>query len=1191
MSGPTLFKSSEGLTYGFPGKSGSKLVAINKGTSENSSTMKRHVQTKRITKLMAANRSEIAIRVFRSAHEMGIRTVAIYAHEDRYALHRLKADESYLVGKPGAPLRSYLDIENIIAVAKRHGVDAIHPGYGFLSENPDFAQACEDAGIIFVGPPVHVLQGLGDKIEARELARSVGVPILSGGREPIKDLKQARRLAQELGYPVMLKAAKGGGGRGMRVVNTESELADNLAQAQREALSAFGSSDVFLEKFVARARHIEVQLLGDAHGNLVHLYERDCSLQRRHQKVVEIAPALNLPEAVRDELCESALAIGRKVGYVGAGTVEFLLDVDTNKPYFIEVNPRIQVEHTVTEVVTGVDIVKAQILVAQGAALGDPGIDLPSQSSVTMRGYAFQCRLTTEDPQNGFAPDYGRVTHYRSAGGLGIRLDAGTAFTGALVTPFYDSLLVKVTAWARRFEDTCRRMERCLQEFRVRGVKTNIPFLINLINHPSFIKGECTTRFIDETPQLFRFVPRQDRATKLLTYLGTVAVNGHQAVKGRPEPTVRATPTPPSVDISAPVPPGTRQRLDEMGAEAFCKWVLKQKRVLLTDTTFRDAHQSLLATRMRTYDMKAVADAYARLAPEMFSIEMWGGATFDTSMRFLNESPWKRLIELRERIPNILFQMLLRASNAVGYTSYPDNVVRAFVNESADAGIDLFRIFDALNWEPNLRVAVEAVRKSGKICEVAMCYTGDITNPERSKYDLNYYVELAKRLEAMGAHILAIKDMAGLCKPFAAGLLVRALKQEVGIPIHFHTHDTSGVQAAALLMAAEAGVDIIDAASGPMSGMSSQANLDSLVEALRFHPRATGVNPDHLRQLANYWEQVRDQYAAFETGQKASTAEVYVHEMPGGQYTNLYAQAQALGVADRWPEVCRKYAEVNQLFGDIVKVTPTSKVVGDMALFMVANDLSSDDVLHSERELAFPESVVDLMMGRLGQPPGGFPAKLKKRVLRGQKAITGRPGASMAPADFEATAQYLKKTFRQEPALRDTVSYLLYPRVFEDFVRHQLTYSDTSVLPTHVFFYGLQPGEETAFELEPGKTFIVKLLTIGEPHSDGTRTVFFELNGQPRHVTVPDKSLEGKVAKRVKADASNPSHVAAPMPGLIVNIAVQEGGEVKEGQKLLTLEAMKMEMTIYAPRAGKLEELLAAPKAQVEAGDLLARIT
>lgn len=976
----------------------------------------------------------------------------------------------------------------------------------------------------------------------------------------------------------------------MRVVQSDKDLPDALSQAQREAQTAFGSPDVFLEKFVARARHIEVQLLGDSHGNLVHLYERDCSLQRRHQKVIEIAPAHNLESEVRDQLLEASIAIGRKVGYRSAGTVEFLLDVDTNIPYFIEVNPRIQVEHTVTEVVTGVDIVKAQILVAQGASLSDPGIDINDQGDVSVRGYAFQCRVTTEDPLNNFVPDYGRVMHYRSASGFGIRLDAGTAFSGAVVTPYYDSLLVKVTASAQRFEDTARRMERSLQEFRIRGVNTNLAFLIKLIEHPTFLKGECTTRFIDETPELFDLEERRDRATKLLQYIGHVVVNGHPAVKGKAVPARRELPTPPAVDLSVPPPPGTRQRLDELGPEKFCEWILKQKRLLLTDTTFRDAHQSLLATRMRTYDMVTVADAYARLAPEMFSIEMWGGATFDTSMRFLNECPWERLEHLRERIPNILFQMLLRASNAVGYTSYPDNVVRGFVKESAYSGIDLFRVFDSLNWEPNLRVAIDAVRKADKLCEVAICYTGDITDPERTKYSLDYYVKLAKRLEEAGAHILAIKDMAGVCKPFAAQKLVGALKQEIGIPIHFHTHDSGGIQSASLLKASEAGVDIVDAASGPMSGMSSQVNLDSLVEGLCHTPRKTKLNPDNLRSLATYWGEVRDQYIAFETGQKSSTAEIYVHEMPGGQYTNLYAQAQAVGVADRWPDVCRLYSEVNRMFGDIVKVTPSSKVVGDMALFMVANNLESKDVVSGDRELAFPESVVDMMLGRLGQPPGGFPRKLKSIVLRGQKPVRGRPGASMTPADFDATAARVKKLIKRTPTKKEVLSYLLYPKVFEDFVRHQEAHADTSVLPTRVFFYGLEPDEEVAFEIESGKTFIVKLATVGEPHPDGQRTVFFELSGQPRTVRVLDHSLEADVAKHPKADPGNPDHIAAPMPGLIVSVATSEGDEVVEGQKLLVMEAMKMEMSIYAPRNAHVKRLLVGSKTQVETGDLLVEL-
>ncbi|HEX7380180.1 MAG TPA: pyruvate carboxylase, partial [Pirellulales bacterium] len=835
-----------------------------------------------IKKLLVANRSEIAIRVFRSAHELGIRTVAIYSHEDRFALHRFKADEAYLVGRAGEPIRAYLDYAAIIELAKDYEIDAIHPGYGFLSENPELARACEAAGILFCGPPPRILEQLGDKIVARKIAEQAGVPVLPGSSQPLADAAAAGQLAAKLGYPVLLKAAKGGGGRGMRVVQRPEDLAPQLDQARREALTAFGSPDVFLEKFIARPRHIEVQLMGDKHGNLVHLFERDCSVQRRHQKVVEIAPAINLDAALRDAICQAALTIGRAVQYESAGTVEFLVDSESGEFYFIEVNPRIQVEHTCTEQVTGVDLVRCQLLVAQGGRLDDPEIGLASQAAVRTQGYAIQCRITTEDPRNNFRPDYGRVAHYRSTGGPGVRLDAGTAFSGAVVTPYYDSLLVKIVTSGTRFVDAARRMERCLQEFRVRGVKTNIPFLINLVAHPKFLEGGCTTRFLDETPELFQFVARRDRATKLFRYLADVLVNGHPLIKERPKQ-IRREPAPlPALDHHAPLPPGTRDKLLQLGPEKFSQWILAQKRLLLTDTTLRDAHQSLLATRLRTHDMLAVAEVYARHHAHLFSLEMWGGATFDTAMRFLKESPWQRLADLRTKIPNILFQMLLRASNALGYSNYPDNVVRTFVEESAAAGIDLFRVFDSLNWVPNMRVAMEAVLSTGALCEAAICYTGDVLDQGRKKYDLKYYVELAKELEKMGAHILAIKDMAGLCKPYAAELLVRTLKQEIGIPIHFHTHDTSGMQTAAILKAAEVDLDIADAAFAPFSGLTSQPNLNSVVEALRFTPRESELDRDALQTTANYWEAVREFYAPFETGMMASTAEVYHNEMPGG---------------------------------------------------------------------------------------------------------------------------------------------------------------------------------------------------------------------------------------------------------------------------------------------------------------------
>jgi pyruvate carboxylase len=1147
---------------------------------------------KPIRKLLVANRSEIAIRIFRSAHELGIRTVAIYSHEDRFALHRFKADEAYRVGNVGEPIRAYLDIAGIVSLAKEIGVDAIHPGYGFLSENPAFARACVEAGIAFVGPRVEILEELGDKIAARRIARSARVPILSGSEDPVRTDEQARALAAQIGYPVMVKASMGGGGRGMRPVASADQLSAALEQARREAGAAFGVADVFLEKLVRRARHIEVQLVGDRHGNLVHLFERDCSLQRRHQKICEIAPAQNLPDATRKAILDAALALGRAVRLDNAGTVEFLVDGDTGDFYFIEVNPRIQVEHTVTEAITGYDIVKSQVLIAQGCPLSDPEIGLGDQAAIVPHGFAIQCRVTTEDPASGFMPDYGRLAHYRSASGAGIRLDAGTAFSGAVITPFYDSLLVKVTAHGLRFVDSARRMERSLQEFRVRGVKTNIPFLLNLVVHPDFLAGRATTQFLDETPALFQFHTRRDRATRLLSYIGEIIVNGHPEA-GRPANRTRLGDewSGVSARTQSTVPPGTRDKLKELGPARFATWLREQKKLFITDTTFRDAHQSLFATRMRSIDMLRIAPRYARTHADLFSLEMWGGATFDTSMRFLKESPWERLTEMRQRIPNILFQMLLRAANAVGYANYADNVVETFVKESAEAGIDVFRIFDSLNWLPNLRLAIDAVHKTNAICEAAICYTGDILDPARTKYDLKYYVKLAKELEKLGTHILAIKDMAGLLKPLAAQKLIKALREEVCLPIHFHTHDTAGGQIASYLLAAEQGIDVVDCAFSSMAGMTSQPSLNALVETMRFSERDPQMSFAELQTTSEYWEQVRRLYAPFETGQKAASAEVYLHEMPGGQYANLYQQAISLGVGERWHEVGRTYAAVNCMFGDIVKVTPSSKVVGDMALFMIANNLTPEQVVDPNRELAFPESVVEFFEGKLGQPPGGFPEGLQKKVLRGRKPLTERAGISLVPSDFAASRAELEKKIQRPVDSQEVLSYLLYPRVFCDFAEHERRYSDTSVIPTDVFFHGMQPGEETSVDIEPGKTLIIKFLTVGEPHDDGRRLVFFELNGQPREVLILDKALSGQgtVARRSRAEPGNPLHVAAPMPGAVVGVAVAVGEQVAVGQKLLTLEAMKMETTLYAERAGRIAEVLARAGTQVEGGDLLVR--
>jgi pyruvate carboxylase len=1146
------------------------------------------------TKLLVANRSEIAIRVFRSAHELGIRTVAIYSHEDRFALHRFKADEAYRVGKIGEPIRAYLDIPGIVSLAREIGVDAIHPGYGFLSENAEFAEACAQAGITFIGPRPEVLRSLGDKVSARLIANKAQVPILSGGDKPVSSPEDARQLAEKLGYPVIVKASMGGGGRGMRVVHEPAKLGDAVEQCQREAKQAFGIADVFLEKFVQKAKHIEVQLIGDRHGGLIHLFERDCSIQRRHQKVVELAPAPNLPETVRQGILEAALAVGRAVGVDNASTVEFLYDTQSQKFYFIEVNPRIQVEHTVTEEVTGYDIVRTQILVAQGSPLGSEEIGLGDQSRITTQGFAIQSRVTTEDPSNGFMPDYGRLSAYRSAGGPGLRLDGGTAFGGAVITPFYDSLLVKVTASGLRFEDAARRMERALQEFRIRGVKTNIPFLLNLVTHPSFLTGDVTTRFIDETPTLFDFPARQDRATKLLSYLGEIIVNGHPEVKEKPRPTAtypEYLPTGrPQVTKPERLPEGTRDLFLKFGSpEKFARWVREQKRVLITDTTMRDAHQSLLATRMRTYDMLQIAPRYAQHHAGLFSLENWGGATFDTSMRFLKEDPWDRLARLRERIPNILFQMLVRAASAVGYSNYPDNVVKGFIKESAQAGMDIFRIFDACNWLPNLTLAIDAVRDTNAICEAAICYTGDILDTKRDKYTLKYFVDLAKELVKRGTHFLAIKDMAGLLKPHAAKKLVRALRQEIDIPIHFHTHDTAGGQIASYLLAAEEDVDIVDCAFAPLAGNTAQPSLNAFVESLRFQDRDTGLDFDSLQETAWYWEGIRAQYAPFETGQLASSAEVYLHEMPGGQYANLFVQAKSLGLGDRWHEVGKKYAEVNQLFGDIVKVTPTSKVVGDLTLFMMANNYTSADLLDPSKEIAFPESVVEFFEGKLGQPPGGFPEELQKRILRGKQPLTDRPGKLFPPANFDKVREQIATEFRRPASEQDVLSALLYPKVFADFARHQAQYSDVSVLPTPAFFYGMQKGEEINIELEPGKTLVVKFLTVGDPHEDGKRLVFFELNGQPREVLVLDRSLTATTEVRPKAEAGNPKHVAAPMPGSVVAIMVKVGETVEAGQKLATLEAMKMETTLYAEREGKVAEVTLRPGTQVDGGDLLIR--
>jgi len=1147
----------------------------------------------KIRKLLVANRSEIAIRVFRAANELGIRTVAIWAEEDKYALHRFKADESYQVGrgphlaKDMGPIESYLSIEEVIRVARLSGADAIHPGYGLLSESPEFADACAEAGIVFIGPRPETMRRLGNKVAARNLAIEIGVPVVPATDPLPDDIEAVKKLAAQIGYPLMLKASWGGGGRGMRAIREEADLAREVTEARREAKAAFGKDEVYLEKLVERARHVEVQVLGDTHGNAVHLFERDCSIQRRNQKVVERAPAPYLDDAQRRELCGHALKIAEATSYVGAGTVEFLMDADTGRFYFIEVNPRIQVEHTVTEEVTGIDIVKAQIRALEGERIGDPASGVPAQGDIRLHGHALQCRITTEDPEQNFVPDYGRITAYRSAAGFGIRLDGGTAYSGAIITRYYDPLLVKVTASGATPQEAISRMDRALREFRIRGVATNLTFLEAIIGHEKFRDNSYTTRFIDTTPELFQQVRRQDRATKLLTYLADVTVNGHPETRGRAKPDAQAA-APRVPYIEAAIPDGTKQKLDALGPEKFAQWMRAENRVLFTDTTMRDAHQSLLATRMRTFDIAAIAGVYARALPGLFSLECWGGATFDVAMRFLTEDPWERLAKVREAAPNILTQMLLRGANGVGYTNYPDNVVRYFVSQAAQNGVDLFRVFDCLNWVENMRVAMDAVREEGKLCEAAICYTGDILDPARAKYDLKYYVALARELEAAGAHIVAVKDMAGLLKPAAARVLFKALREATGLPIHFHTHDTSGISAATVLAAVEAGVDAVDAAMDALSGNTSQPCLGSLVEALRGSERDPGLDPEWIRRISFYWEAVRNQYAAFESDLKGPASEVWLHEMPGGQFTNLKEQARSLGLETRWHEVARAYHDANLMFGDIVKVTPSSKVVGDMALMMVSQELTVADVENPSRDIAFPDSVVSMLKGDLGQSPGGWPQALQKKALKGAKPITARPGSLLPDADLATERKGIEAKLERSLSDAEFASWLMYPKVFSDFAAAQGEYGPVSVLPTPSYFYGMQPEEEILVDIERGKTLVIRCLAIGEPDDKGMVTVFFELNGQPRRVKVPDRAHGAAGARaRRKAEPGNAAHVGAPMPGVVSTVAVTAGQKVTAGDVLVSIEAMKMETALHAERDGEIAELLVGAGDQIDAKDLL----
>ncbi len=1139
---------------------------------------------KEINKILVANRGEIAIRIFRACTELKIQTVAIYSQEDSGSYHRYKADESYLVGKGKKPIDAYLDIEDIIRIAKDSNVEAIHPGYGFLSENVHFARRCEEEGIVFIGPTSQHLDMFGDKVKARTQAIAAGIPVIPGTDGPVKSLEEVEEFSKTAGFPLMIKASLGGGGRGMRIVKSHEELASAYERAKSEAKAAFGSDEMYVEKFVDKPKHIEVQILGDSDGNVIHLYERDCSIQRRHQKVVEIAPSNSISEELRNEICDAAVKLMRNINYINAGTVEFL--VANDEFYFIEVNPRIQVEHTITEMITGIDIVHAQIHIARGHMIHSEEVGIPQQSEIPLFGFAIQSRVTTEDPLNDFMPDAGKLMVYRSGGGFGVRLDAGNGFQGAVISPYYDSLLVKVSTWAVTFKEAAAKMDRNLQEFRIRGIKTNIPFLENVVKHQNFIKGDFDTSFIDSTPELFIFPVRKDRGTKLLSYIGNVTVNGFPGIEKKNKP-IYGAPRKPEIDLLAPAPSGTKQIFDLQGAEGLTKWIHEQKDVLLTDTTFRDAHQSLLATRVRSHDLFEIAKETARLQNDLFSLEMWGGATFDVSYRFLKEDPWERLIKLRQEIPNVLFQMLFRGANAVGYKNYPDNVIREFVRKSGDAGIDVFRIFDSLNWIKGMEVAIDEVRQSGKIAEAAICYTGDILDPSRDKYTVQYYKDMAKELEAAGAHILAIKDMAGLLKPEAAYRLVSELKDTVSLPIHLHTHDTSGNGIYLYSKAIEAGVDIVDTALGSMAGLTSQPSSNSLYYATSGSGREVRADVKGLEKMSHYWEDVRKYYVDFESGMNSPHAEVYEHEMPGGQYSNLQQQSKAVGLGMRWEEVKTMYSRVNLLFGDVVKVTPSSKVVGDMALFMVQNELDEETVISRGKTIDFPESVIEFFEGYIGQPHGGFPEELQKVILKERKPITVRPGELLEPADFDEIKKTLYDKLERPITSHEVLAYALYPKVFEEYTTTNVQFGNVSVLDTLTFLYGMRLGEEIEVEIEKGKTLMIKMVSIGEPQKDGTRIIYFELNGQPREVSIQDMTVETDSTAKPKADPTNESHIAATMPGTVLKVLTEKGAKVKRGDHLLVTEAMKMETTVQAPFDGTIQDIHVVASDGISTGDLL----
>ncbi|MBF1057747.1 MAG: pyruvate carboxylase [Peptostreptococcus sp.] len=1140
---------------------------------------------KKFNKVLVANRGEIAIRIFRACAELQIRSVGIYSEEDKYALFRTKADESYLIGEGKGPVDAYLDIDGIIALAKKKKVDAIHPGYGFLSENAEFARKCEENGITFIGPDSSIMEKLGDKINSKIVAHEANVPTIPGVEKALKTVKEAKAVAEKIGYPVMVKASNGGGGRGMRIVRRVEDLEIEFENARSESRKAFGEDLIFIEKYIEDPKHIEVQVLGDKYGNIVHLYERDCSVQRRHQKIIEFAPAFSLDPDVRERICKDAVRIAKHVGYSNAGTLEFLVDKNGDY-YFIEMNTRVQVEHTVTEEVTGIDIVQSQILIAEGCKLSDPEINIQSQDDVQVRGYSIQCRITTEDPKKGFMPDTGKIQVYRSGSGSGIRLDGGNGFTGAVISPYYDSLLVKTISYDRTFRGAINKMVRSIKEMRVRGVKTNVGFLVNVLLDPRFIAGECSTKFIDENPELFDIEESKDRGTKLLKFIGNVVVNENKCEERRVFDTLYE----PRIREIAKVE-GSRDKLLRLGKKAYIEEIKNEKKLLFTDTTMRDAHQSLIATRFRTFDLMNIAEATEHYQKDMFSLEMWGGATFDVAYRFLKESPWTRLHRLREAIPSINFQMLLRASNGVGYKNYPDNVIAEFIKESANSGIDVFRIFDSLNWTENMKQSMATAQETGKIVEAAMCYTGDVLDPDKTKYTIDYYVNMARELEAAGSDIIGIKDMAGLLKPYAAYELIRALKENVKAPIHLHTHDTSGNGVATLLMASQAGVDIVDAALESMAGITSQPSLNAIIEGLKFTDRDPHIDMFGYNELGKYYRDLRKIYYKFESDLTNSNAEIYDFEIPGGQYTNLKPQADALGLVNRFEEVKENYKVANRIVGDIIKVTPSSKVVGDLAIFMTKNNLTEENILEEGKNLSFPDSLVDYCKGMIGQPAGGVPKGLQEVVLKGEPAITARPGSLLPPEDFDAIKEHIKNDLGVEnPTQRQALSYALYPKVFDDYVNHVKDFNDVSELESDVFFYGLNIGQECEVEIEEGKNLTIKLVDIGEPKEDGMRTLTFELNGMLRDVDIKDNNYTGLIKSVEKADMNDPYQIGASIPGKVVKLLVKKGDEVEVNQPLIVIEAMKMETNIVAKSAGVINDIKVAVNDMVVDKQLLIQL-